>query len=224
MPLALVGLVPRPARQPDADRHRPDVRHRLGDEPQAVVEDFANDHALSSCRARNGLPRRIAEVDRKLQDSRKADVITDDRKLSRTPAPIRRASRLDGTAHWISAPHGRTAMPMPSTIAELDLPELEAALDALGHPRFHARQIFQWIHRRGVTDFAAMTRLGRELRAELAPRLPRRHARGRPHGAIDRRHDEVPAAAARRQADRIGLHSRTRRRRPSASRRRSAAR
>ena len=53
-------------------------------------------------------------------------------------------------------------------IAELDLPELEAALAALGRPRFHARQIFQWIHRRGVTDFAAMSDLGRELRAQLA--------------------------------------------------------
>ena len=53
-------------------------------------------------------------------------------------------------------------------IAELDLPALEAALAALGQPRFHARQIFQWIHRHGVTDFAAMSDLGRELRAELA--------------------------------------------------------
>ena len=30
-----IGLVARSARQPDADRHRPHVRHRLGDEPQA---------------------------------------------------------------------------------------------------------------------------------------------------------------------------------------------
>ena len=43
---ALVALVPRPAHQPDADRHRPHMRHRLGDEAQTVVQNLANDHAL----------------------------------------------------------------------------------------------------------------------------------------------------------------------------------
>jgi 23S rRNA (adenine2503-C2)-methyltransferase len=52
-------------------------------------------------------------------------------------------------------------------IAETELVELEQALAAIGQPRFHARQIFQWIHRRGVTDFTAMSDLGRELRAQL---------------------------------------------------------
>jgi 23S rRNA (adenine2503-C2)-methyltransferase len=53
-------------------------------------------------------------------------------------------------------------------IAETELHELEQALEALGHPRFHARQIFQWVYRRGVTDFALMSDLGRDLRAQLA--------------------------------------------------------
>jgi len=53
-------------------------------------------------------------------------------------------------------------------LAELDLGELEQALDALGQPRFHARQLFRWVHKRGVTDFAEMSDLGRELRATLA--------------------------------------------------------
>lgn len=53
-------------------------------------------------------------------------------------------------------------------VAELELHELEQALADRGRPKFHARQIFQWMHRRGVTDFDAMTDLGRELRAELA--------------------------------------------------------
>jgi 23S rRNA (adenine2503-C2)-methyltransferase len=53
-------------------------------------------------------------------------------------------------------------------IAELELHELEEALAALGHPRFHARQIFQWVYKRGVTDFAMMSDLGRNLRAQLA--------------------------------------------------------
>ena len=52
-------------------------------------------------------------------------------------------------------------------IAELDVSALEDALDALGRPRFHARQIFQWIHKHGVVDFDAMSDLSRELRAQL---------------------------------------------------------
>jgi 23S rRNA (adenine2503-C2)-methyltransferase len=52
-------------------------------------------------------------------------------------------------------------------IAELELPELEQAVEALGVPRFHARQLFQWVHKRGVTNFGEMTDLGRDLRARL---------------------------------------------------------
>jgi 23S rRNA (adenine2503-C2)-methyltransferase len=53
-------------------------------------------------------------------------------------------------------------------LAELELGELEQALETMGHPRFHARQLYQWVHKRGVTDFAEMTDLGRELRSSLA--------------------------------------------------------
>jgi 23S rRNA (adenine2503-C2)-methyltransferase len=52
-------------------------------------------------------------------------------------------------------------------LAELDPAELESALAALGAQRFHARQIYGWVHTRGVTDFAQMTDLSRELRALL---------------------------------------------------------
>jgi 23S rRNA (adenine2503-C2)-methyltransferase len=52
-------------------------------------------------------------------------------------------------------------------IGEFDLAELEDALAGSGAPRFHARQIFQWIHRRGVTDFESMTDLSRALRLRL---------------------------------------------------------
>jgi 23S rRNA (adenine2503-C2)-methyltransferase len=55
----------------------------------------------------------------------------------------------------------------PFDIANADLAELERALEALGHPKFHARQIFGWIYKRGVTDFAAMSDLSRDLRAQL---------------------------------------------------------
>src|SRR5688572_3332772 len=53
-------------------------------------------------------------------------------------------------------------------IGSLELPALEHAFAKLGHAKFHARQVFQWIHRRGVTDFAHMSDLSRDLRVQLA--------------------------------------------------------
>lgn len=52
-------------------------------------------------------------------------------------------------------------------LAELDLAELESALEARGHQRFHARQLYRWIYRRGVTAFDRMTDLSRTLRTSL---------------------------------------------------------
>jgi 23S rRNA (adenine2503-C2)-methyltransferase len=56
-------------------------------------------------------------------------------------------------------------------LAAMDLPEIEAALDAGGHPAFHARQIYSWIYSKGVTDFEQMTDLSRQLRGDLAARF-----------------------------------------------------
>ena len=53
-------------------------------------------------------------------------------------------------------------------LADLERGALEAALDERGHKRFHARQIFSWLYKRGVTDINAMTDLSRELRAAVA--------------------------------------------------------
>ena len=53
-------------------------------------------------------------------------------------------------------------------LSDLERPALESALEARGHQRFHAGQIFRWLYRRGVTDIAAMTDLSRDLRASLA--------------------------------------------------------
>ncbi len=47
-------------------------------------------------------------------------------------------------------------------------PELEAWCIELGEKPFRARQLFQWIYKRGETDFAAMTDLARSFRARLA--------------------------------------------------------
>ncbi len=59
----------------------------------------------------------------------------------------------------------------PLDIAELDLPGLEAALEERGIERFHARQLYRWVHRRGVTDLDRMTDLSRSLRARLQQEL-----------------------------------------------------
>src|SRR4051794_31423437 len=53
-------------------------------------------------------------------------------------------------------------------LAELERPALEAALAERGYQRFHARQVFAWLYRRGVADPSAMTDLSRELRETLA--------------------------------------------------------
>ena len=56
----------------------------------------------------------------------------------------------------------------PLDIAEVELHELEEALASLGRARFHAGQIFQWVYKRGITDFSHMSDLSRDLRADLA--------------------------------------------------------
>jgi 23S rRNA (adenine2503-C2)-methyltransferase len=56
-------------------------------------------------------------------------------------------------------------------VAELDLPELEHALEKYGGERFHARQLFSWIYKRGVVDFDRMTDLSKDLRTRLAAEI-----------------------------------------------------
>ena len=56
---------------------------------------------------------------------------------------------------------------MKVDLAGLELKELEEFVQALGHKKFHAKQLYHWIWRRGVTDFKAMTNLSLELRLAL---------------------------------------------------------
>jgi 23S rRNA (adenine2503-C2)-methyltransferase len=50
----------------------------------------------------------------------------------------------------------------------LPIEELEEKFQALGHPRFRARQIFRWIYQEKQHDFEQMTDLGKALRKTLA--------------------------------------------------------
>ena len=45
---------------------------------------------------------------------------------------------------------------------------LEAFVSSLGNKPFRARQLMSWLYKRGEGDFAAMTDLARDFRAQLA--------------------------------------------------------
>jgi 23S rRNA (adenine2503-C2)-methyltransferase len=53
-------------------------------------------------------------------------------------------------------------------VADLELSELEHTLESRGIEPFHARQLYRWIYRRGITDFERMTDLSRALRSQFA--------------------------------------------------------
>ena len=53
-------------------------------------------------------------------------------------------------------------------VAALELSELEHTLESRGIEPFHARQLYRWIYRRGITDFERMTDLSRTLRSQFA--------------------------------------------------------
>ena len=53
-------------------------------------------------------------------------------------------------------------------LAELELAELESALEPTGGEPFHARQIYRWFYKRGIGEFERMTDLSRALRARPA--------------------------------------------------------
>jgi 23S rRNA (adenine2503-C2)-methyltransferase len=58
----------------------------------------------------------------------------------------------------------------PKNLVGLSRAELAAELAAIGAAPFRARQLWHWIYHRGATDFAAMTTLAKEFRADLAAR------------------------------------------------------
>ncbi len=52
-------------------------------------------------------------------------------------------------------------------LANMTLDALGDYIESLGHKRFHARQVYAWIWKRGITEPAAMTDLPKALRAVL---------------------------------------------------------
>ncbi len=70
--------------------------------------------------------------------------------------------------------HAEQFAPPPDTrdgranLIGLSREELGAVVAELGEPAFRARQLWSWIYHHGARDFAAMTNLGKPLRARLA--------------------------------------------------------
>ena len=55
-------------------------------------------------------------------------------------------------------------------LRNLNQQEIEALCLEMGWPRFRSKQIFSWVHEKGVSDIAHMTNLSREQRQLLAER------------------------------------------------------
>ena len=79
--------------------------------------------------------------------------------MTRTLASVRARFALTSRADLV------TGWDMKVDLAGLELKELEDFVQSLGHKKFHAKQIYHWIWKRGVTDFNEMTNLSLELRA-----------------------------------------------------------
>ena len=64
----------------------------------------------------------------------------------------------------------RSLAPMSAqqALTEFEPDAIAVALQEFSAHSFHARQIYQWIYKRGVTDFSQMTDLSQNLRTQLA--------------------------------------------------------
>lgn len=87
---------------------------------------------------------------------------------------IRRLTRPLVTAGSLYSHRSIQNQPMSAStkvnLLDFDRAALEAFFVELGEKPFRARQLLQWVHQRGVTDFAAMTDMSKPLRALLAER------------------------------------------------------
>ncbi len=55
-----------------------------------------------------------------------------------------------------------------TNLLDFDAARLAAYVESLGEKPFRARQVLRWIHRRGASDFEAMSDLAKSLRAKLS--------------------------------------------------------
>jgi 23S rRNA (adenine2503-C2)-methyltransferase len=57
---------------------------------------------------------------------------------------------------------------LPTNLLGLDRTQLQAFFTALGEKPFRGTQVMQWLHQYGVSEFAGMTNLGKNLRTRLS--------------------------------------------------------
>ena len=56
---------------------------------------------------------------------------------------------------------------MKKNLLNLDLKELEKAIQCIDEPKFRAKQLFEWFYKKNVLDFDLMTNLSKNLKIEL---------------------------------------------------------
>ena len=56
---------------------------------------------------------------------------------------------------------------MKTNLLGMSLDAMEKFFVSLGEKPYRARQVFQWIHQKGVSDFCEMTNLSKSLQAAL---------------------------------------------------------
>lgn len=61
---------------------------------------------------------------------------------------------------------------MTCEIKTYSLEQLEQLMASIGQPSFRAKQVYQWLHTHHVDSYDDMTNLPKDLRAELASKLP----------------------------------------------------
>ena len=61
----------------------------------------------------------------------------------------------------------KTSLQIKKDIMDFSYPELSRAVEGLGEKSFRAKQIFDWIYKKGAVDFDAMTNLPEPLREKL---------------------------------------------------------
>lgn len=77
---------------------------------------------------------------------------------------------------------------MKQDLLSLSLPELEAALTALGEQKFRARQLYEWLHKKNAASLSECTNLSAALRQKLDERftIPRLTVKRKLESALDR--------------------------------------
>lgn len=73
----------------------------------------------------------------------------------------------DATPAILPASGAGAVGPRLTNLFGMDREKLRETFAAIGHKPWRADQIMQWIYRRGVDDFGAMTNLAKDLRAEM---------------------------------------------------------